>query len=59
MLIGLDRDMTAIDIEVIRSKVKFRSITFVQKWFLLIILRTVSHMLVGLVNGLNPIDFIS
>jgi len=30
MLIGLDRDMTHIDIEVIRSKVKVRRITFVK-----------------------------
>ena len=30
MLIGLKRDMTHIDIEVIRSKVKVRRITFVK-----------------------------
>ena len=31
MLIGLDRDMPPIDIQLIRSKVKVRRITFVQK----------------------------
>jgi len=30
MLIGLDRDMTHIDIEVIRSKVNVRRITFIK-----------------------------
>ena len=43
MLIGLDGDMTSIDIEVIRSKVKFRRITFVKKIVSLIILRIDYH----------------
>jgi len=60
MLIGLGRDMTHIDTELIRSKVKVRRITFVKKWFLLIILRTVYHrafifhMLIGLGEDMSP-----
>jgi len=33
MLIGFDGDMTLIDIELMRSKVKVRRITFVKKGF--------------------------
>jgi len=64
MLVGLDGNMTPIDIEVIREKVKVRRITFVKKWFPLIILRTVYHrgfifhMLIGPGEGLTPFDFV-
>jgi len=57
MLIGLDGDMTPIDIEFLRSKVK------VKKCFPGIILRTVHHklfifhILIGLVKCLTPIEF--
>ena len=56
MLIGLDGDMTPIDIEFLRSKV------MVKKWFPGIILRTVHHKLfifhiIGLVKCLTPIEF--
>jgi len=62
MLIGLDRDMTHIDIGVIRSKVKVSRITFVKN-VSPIILRTVYHrgftfyMLIGLGEGLTFINF--
>ena len=64
MLIGLDRDLTHIDIGVIRSKVKVRRITFVKIWFSLIILKTVYHrgfifyMLDGLGEGLTSTYFL-
>ena len=57
MLIDLDGDMTPIDNEVIRSKVKVRRITVV-------LLRTVCHrafifhMIIGPGECLTPIDFV-
>jgi len=61
MLIGLDKDMTRI--EIIRSKVKVRRITFVKKTFPVIILKTVYHtafihVLIGHGEGLIPINFV-
>jgi len=53
MLIGLDGNMTPINIDLIRSKVKVKN-HFCKKWFPFIILRTVYcrafifHMLIGL-----------
>jgi len=65
MLICLERDMTHIDIELNRLKVKVRRITFGKKLVSLpIILRTVYHtpfrfhMLIGRGGGLTPIDFV-
>ena len=63
MLMGLDRDMTHIDIEVIRSNVKVRRITFVKQWFPLFILRNIYHravillMLIGLGKAMSPFGF--
>jgi len=64
MQIGLDKDIIHIDIGIIRSKVKVGRITFVKKWFPLIILITVDyrgfifHMLIGLNEGLTSTDFV-
>jgi len=63
MLIGLDRDMTHIDIGVIRSKVKVIRIIFVKKRFSIIILIIIYHifyifyMLIGHYKGLNFTNF--
>jgi len=62
--IGLDGDIAPTDIEVIRSKAKVRRITFVTKWFPLIILRTGYHraFIFQFANlswlGLTPINFV-
>jgi len=64
MLIGFSEDMTFIDIELFRSKVKVRRVTFVKtKWFPLFILKTIYHrafifyMLIGRRKDMTSIDF--